>query len=245
MARQLSAVVVAVLLVGAALGVGVTAATGQAAVNQVTISVSGNGEVAAQPDEAVVYVSVTATAENASAAASAVAANVSELRTALDDSNLTSDVRTTDYSISQRTAREQLPGPPGQGGQQGTVTYVARQSFAITVPNVSEAGSVIDVAVAAGATEVRGVQFTLSEERRRELRTEAIQRAVEDARFQAEAVAAATNLTLGSIQSVSVGGGNVFAERVQLAAASRDTVIQPREVTVSASVQVVYNATTG
>jgi uncharacterized protein YggE len=242
MARQLSAVVVAVLLVGAALGVGVTAAAGQAAANQATISVSGSGEVAAQPDQAIVFVSVTATAENASAAASQVAANVSALRTALDDSNLTSDVRTTDYSIRQQTAQDQFPGPPGQGDQQ-TVTYVARQSFAVTVRNVTESGSVIDVAVAAGATDVRGIQFTLSEERRRELRAEAIQRAVVDARFRAEAVAAATNLTLGSIQSVSVGGGNVFAERVQLAAADRDTVIQPREVTVSASVQVVYNAT--
>lgn len=246
MDRKLTAAVVAVLLVSAALGVGLTGAVGQTAGNrQATISVSGNGEVAAQPDEAVVSVAVTATAENASAAASQVAANASTLRAALNDSALVTEVRTTGYSIRERQAQDQLPGPPGQDGQQQTVTYVARQSFAVTVANVSDAGSVIDIAVSEGASEVDGVRFTLSDERRAELREEAVQRAVADARLQAEAVATATNLTLGSIQSVSVGGANVLTQRAELAAANTNTVIQPREVTVSASVRITYNATSG
>jgi len=60
---------------------------------------------------------------------------------------------------------------------------------------------------------------------------------VTDARAQAEALADSADLALGEIQSVSTGGG--FDGPVRLAEAT-DIDVSP--VSVSASVQVTYNA---
>jgi hypothetical protein len=195
-----------------------------------TITVTGSGAVEAQPDRALVSVSVTATGENASVAAQRLAANVSQLRAALTESNLTDSVQTTSYRVGERRI-----------GDRGETTTVARQSFEIGVPNTSDVGAVIDLAVDAGATEIGGVEFTLSEERREELRRTAIERAVDDAREQAEAVAASTELRITGIESVSVGGGGFVG--VRLETANADTVVEPSPVTVSVSVQITYDAT--
>lgn len=124
-----------------------------------------------------------------------------------------------------------------------TRSYVARQSFRIAVNDTDAAGRVIDLAVGNGATEVDGVEFTLSDERRREVRGTAIDRAVSDARSQAEAVASSTGLSVGDVRSVSVGGGGFVGVRGD--AAGGGTVIEPGPVTVSVSVGITYNATGG
>ncbi|MFB6140472.1 MAG: SIMPL domain-containing protein [Halosimplex sp.] len=238
MERKLTAIAVTSVVLLSVLGVAGAGTLGsQSAGNETaTVSVSATGTVTAEPDRAVVYVAATAEGENASAATSDLASNVSDLRAALDDENLSVEsVETTGYSVYRER--------PGEGQGQGSAptTYVARQSFAVTTTDVSGAGAVIDTAVANGATEVGGVQFTLSEDRRQELRTEAIGAAVDDARVQAEAVADSTGLTLGSVRSVSTGQEvGFFGERV---AAADGTTIDASPVSVSATVDITYNAT--
>jgi uncharacterized protein YggE len=154
-----------------------------------------------------------------------LAANVSTLRGALEDPNLSVEsVRTTGFQVfSQR--------------ENGSTVYVARQSFAVTTTDPQAAGDVVDAAVAAGPTEVDGVAFALSDERQREVRAEAIDAAVTDARAQAAVLADSAGLTLGEVRSVSTGGG--FDGPVRFAEAT-DIDVSP--VSVSASVQVTYNA---
>ncbi|WP_123535005.1 SIMPL domain-containing protein [Halosimplex salinum] len=238
MESKLTAVLLTSVVLLSTLGVaGAGALQSQSAGNQsATVSVSATGTVTAEPDQAVVHVAVTAEGENASDATEDLASNVSDLRAALDDENLSvTSVRTTDYSVSQ-----EQPGE-GQGQGNAPTTYVARQSFAVTTSDTSEAGAVIDAAVANGATEVGGVTFTLSEDRRQDLRTDAIDEAVDDARVQAEAVADSTGLSLGSVDSVSTGDHVGFVgDRV---GAEEGTTIDASPVTVSASVTITYNAT--
>lgn len=192
-----------------------------------TISVSGTGEASAEPDRAVVFVAATATADTSSEAAEELAGNVSRLREALTASNRTDDVRTTDYRIFQRE-------------ENGARTYVARQAFEVGVPDTGDVGAVIDTAVGAGATEVNGVSFTLSEERRREIRATAIDRAVGDARDRADAVAASTGLAVGEVRSVSVADGGFVP--LQREAADAGTTIDPGPVTVTSTVRITYEA---
>ncbi|WP_436927742.1 SIMPL domain-containing protein [Halosimplex amylolyticum] len=239
MDRNLTAIALTSIVLLSALGVaGAGTLQSQSAGNQsATVSVSATGAVSAEPDRAVVYVAVTAEGDNASEATGDLAANVSDLRAALDDENLSvASVRTTDYSVSERR--------PGDGEGQGNAptSYVARQSFAVTTTDTSEAGAVIDTAVANGATEVGGVQFALSEDRRQELRDEAIDRAVDDARSQAEALADSTGLSLGPVRSVSTGDAGGFPVG-RVAAEDAGTTIDPSPVTVSATVDITYNAT--
>lgn len=193
-----------------------------------TISATGSGEVTAEPDEVVVHVAASATADTPGVAADRLARNASRLRTALTNATAEERVQSTDYSLFERRDRN------------GTV-YVASQSFEVTLSNTSDAGRIVDVATANGATEVLGVRFTLSDERRRTLRQQAIELAVTDARAQADAAASSAGLTVSGVRSITVhdGGATPFVER----AAADGTQIDPRPVMVTARVDVTYDAT--
>lgn len=245
MRRELTAITLAGLLVAGLLAVGLAGATpapaletGQeSAANDTaaTVTVSGTGEASAEPDRALVHVAATATGDSPSAAAERLAANASSLREAFTGGNDTAvaRVRTTGYHVSEQR-------------ENGTSTFVARQSFELTVTNTSAVGAVIDRAVASGATAVEGVAFTLSEERRREVRATAIDRAVTDARAEAEAVASSTGLSLGDVRAVSTGGPGVGPVTPVAEAADRGgTVVEPSPVRVTATVRITYDATDG
>lgn len=229
-----TAALLAVLLVVApltALGAvgGVTGGTIQVDNGTTTISASGTGTVEAAPDQVVVRVASTARADSPAAAVAALNRNVSQLRTALREANVSDDaVRTESFDLFDQRTRN------------GTV-FVARQSFAVTLDDTTAAGRIVDVAVENGATEVFGVAFTLSEETRRELRADAIDEAVTRARDDARAAARSAGLTITGVRSISVGNGGVgpFFERT----ADAGTQIDPSPVTVSATVSVTYNAT--
>lgn len=231
MDRKLTAVAMATVVLASAFGLtGVGAAGADAAANHTagdaTVSVSATGSASAEPDRAVVALSTSATAATASEATDRLAANVTALRDALDDENLSVEsVRTTSFTVYSRE------------NEDGATVYVARQSFDVTTTDPALAGDVVDAAVDAGPTEVGNVRFALSEERQRDVRTEAIDAAVTDARVQAEALADSADLTLGEVRSISTGGG--FAGPVRLA---EGTDIDVGPVTVTASVQVTYNA---
>jgi hypothetical protein len=120
--------------------------------------------------------------------------------------------------------------------------YRAVHAFRIEVAP-DRAGEVIDTAVGNGATSVSGVQFTLSEERQQDLREEALVIAVENARADAEAVAGAAGVSVGEVRSLSTsnaGGGPVPFAEARADTAGGSTVVEPGEVSVRASVSVVY-----
>ncbi|MFB6152558.1 MAG: SIMPL domain-containing protein [Haloarculaceae archaeon] len=232
MERKLTAVVLAsvmLLSVLGATGAGTLAAANHAANtaantagNAATVSASATGEVTAQPDRAVVHLTVSADGSNASEATDALDADVSMLRRALDDENLSvQSVRTTGLAVRE-------------GGDAG---YVASQAFAVTT-DADAVGDVVDVAFDSGADEVTATEFTLSPERERALQREAIERAVANARFQAEVVANSTGLTLAGVHSVSVSGVSDASAMLR-----NGTAVAPEPVTVSATVAVTYNAT--
>lgn len=220
--------VVAPLTAVGAVG-GVAEGTTQTDTGTTTVSASGTGTVEAAPDRVVVRIASTARADSPAAAVAALDRNVSRFRTALREANVSDDaVRTESFDLfDQRT-------PNG-------TEFVARQSFVVTLNDTTAAGRIIDVAVENGATEVFGVAFTLSEETRRELRAEAIDEAVTRAREDAGAAARSAGLTITGVRSISVGSGGVgpFIERT----ADAGTQIDPSPVTVSATVDVTYNAT--
>lgn len=204
--------------------------------NATTITTSAVGQVEAEPDQAVVLVSSTAVADDPANATARLAENVSSMRAALSAANLSADqVVTTDFNVFQQTVGE----PPNQ-----TTRFVAQQGFEITLDDVNRSGEVVDVALENGATEVRGVSFTLSEASQEELRNQALGEAMTSARSQAETVAAAENLTITGVRSVQTGDGGVqpVEARALAEAAPTGTQIDGGPVTVTATVRVTYVA---
>lgn len=101
-----------------------------------------------------------------------------------------------------------------------------------------------DLAVGAGATGVDGVRFTLSDERRAELRAAALDCAMSTARTDAEGIASAADLSVTGVRQASTDAEFVPypVARFEDAAGGGGTVIQPAPVRVTATVEVTYTA---
>lgn len=250
--RSALALAIVALLVGASLvGVGVvlgeTNANGGAGhlasadggAGEKTLTVSASGTAEADPDQAIVRVAVEATSDDPTVARQRVAENASSMREALVGIGVDEGaIRTTNFDIYEDHVR-----PPDREEPPRT-TYRARHRFAVEVRDTERVGQVIDTAVDNGATSVHGVEFTLAEETRRELRDEAIDEAMADARAQADAMATAGGLTVTGVHSARTGSIDGPRPVREMADAGGDggTSIEAGSVSVTATVTVTYNA---
>lgn len=202
-----------------------------------TISVAATGEASADPDLAVVRVTVVSSAETAEAAREQTATDAARMREALRNLGVPDDrVHTAYFHLG--------PEYDYTSGDRRLVGYRAVHAFEIE-SDVDQAGAVIDTAVGNGASQVDGVQFTLTEETRRALRAEALGTAMGNARVDAETIASAEGLVIRGVQSASTAdvrfGGVPVSARLETGAGdATPTILEPGPVTVTTTVQVTY-----
>jgi uncharacterized protein YggE len=213
-----------------------------------TIRVTASGTAEAEPDRAVVRVSVVARSDDVATVRDRLAANASQLREALTEAGIDAEqVVTSRYGIQQnyRHDPERRPEEPQYRGQ---------HAFTVTLGNTSRAGATVVTALENGATRVGGVEYTLTEETRRDLRNEALDEAVAAGREQAETAANRTALSITGVASVETAETSVRPYRVEgpraFTAAAGDggggtTSFEGGTVTVTSRALVTYNATSG
>jgi uncharacterized protein YggE len=208
-----------------------------------SIAVSGTGTVSADADLALVAVSVTALEADAETARSRVAEDAQAMFDALADAGVDTDeaVTTTAFRIS--------PEYDYREGGRELLGYRATHAYQIEVAP-EQAGEVVDAVVGAvsgdgdGGIVVDGVQYTLTDETRAEVRAEALETAVDAARADADTVAAAAGVSLAGVRTITVGADSDTSPQPRFAAESADgaaTVLQPGPVEVSATVTITYD----
>lgn len=217
-----------------------SAAAGQAAPSDQSITVSADGEVEAEPDQAVVRVAVTATGEDSTTVRNEIAEKSDSVRSALEEYGLGSDaIRTAHFDIRQERERTQ------EGTEYGN--YRGVHAFEITVNDTDNAGEVVDLAVDNGADRVMGVSFTLSDEKREDLYQDALAKAMNNADTRANTLAEAGGLSVTETHSIVSTNTRYRAYQTETVAyageAGGGTSIESGSVTVSADVRVAYNAT--
>ncbi|MCL7413193.1 MAG: SIMPL domain-containing protein [ANME-2 cluster archaeon] len=206
-----------------------------------TINVGGTGTVSMSPDEAFVYLGVQTQSENAQSAQQENAAKMEKVINALKSAGISEDdMETSGYSIYPMRNYEK-PDPTITG-------YTVSNQLKVTVKKIDNVGDVIDVAVDAGANEVQGVSFTLSDTAQQDARKLALENAVKAARADADNLAQALDVAISGPLEITTSGGNIpipypmpladmaYAEN----AARTPTPIQPGDVSVTAYVQVIY-----
>ena len=149
-----------------------------------TITVQGTGIVEARPDQTKFTAGVNVVKPTAAEAVSAGNEMAAGVRQALMDTY-------TNYT-SYRDG------------------YEYRVSFTVKVPEETEAGAVLDAAVAGGATSTGSLTQTVSDAG--DLYTEALGAAVESARQSAEKLAAASGKTVGKALYITESGYGVAEE---------------------------------
>jgi hypothetical protein len=109
------------------------------------------------------------------------------------------------------------------------------------VRDVNQIGDVLDKAVAAGANNIYGVNFSVEDTAK--LEADARAKAVADAKSRAESLAQLNGLQLGEVLTVSeVVGGAVplYREAAMGLGGGGSTPVQPGELEMSASIQITY-----
>lgn len=199
------------------------------------ITVTGEGTVSVAPDTATLRAGVITEAKTAQDAGHANAGAMSALMTAVKDAGIPAgDVKTFGYTIrpvydNGRPARERIVG------------FQASNSVLLTVRDLSKVGSLIDRLVAAGANDLGGVDFIVSDSSK--ALDPAREQALADARRKAELYAKAAGVKLGSPLMISEQTGEpppIYPMRMRAAGAPPQTPIATGEQSLHVFVTVSY-----
>lgn len=207
-----------------------------------TITVSGQGTAQATPDRAIVTLSIVARNQSVSAAqeeAADVVARVQALADELDIPENRVDTMSAsvypDYRFNQATQEQEIRG------------YIAQRQMRIEIHDLDSVGVVVERAIEEGVNQVTPPQLISS--RQRDAYRAALENAIADARANAERLASALGVAVGSVIQVSdgapTGPGVPFMGARQADVRFAEAVAMPEtynagDMTVSASVNVVY-----
>ena len=147
------------------------------------------------------------------------------------------DIQTTGYNVWVETVYDPQTGQPT-----GKVVYHASHFVMATLRDLSKTGNLLAAVIEAGANTISGVNFTV--ENPDALVKQARQRALENARAQAEQTAQVLGISLGKPVLVSEGGGYPVVPLMRVEGMGGGGVeapsISPGAFSVTVSVQVVY-----
>jgi uncharacterized protein YggE len=207
-----------------------------------TITVSGNGTVSTLPDEAVIQVAVESSADTATAA---LDQNSQQTQKVLDrlraDGVPDSAVETTNVAVYPDRSYDP------KTGQETTTGYRATNSVTVTLKDFKVIGQVFAAATEAGANNISGPFWQLSENSQAMI--EALTEAAANARNKADALAAAQGLAVGDVlilneTSTSSVYPPLYYDQSKAVGAETPSVtsppVSPQSLDVTASVSVTY-----
>jgi uncharacterized protein YggE len=202
-----------------------------------TITVIGEGKVRLRPDVATMNVGVEARAGTVSEAKKQVDEQMAAMTAALLDAGVAeNDIQTSHYGIYYE--REPMPvlreGPTTEVQE----AYLVSNLVLVTIRDVDSAGEVLDAVVQAGANQVHGVTFTVSDESA--WQSQAREKAMADARNRAEELAALSGVGLGEIQSVSEVVGGLAVPMMAVERGMGGGGMTPGELELGTQIQVMF-----
>ncbi len=191
--------VILALALGASLLVacGTPASAQSTSVPERTITVTGNDSAFGSPDIATIQIGVQSRNEDPSAAVNAANERMNAILATLKAAGVEDkDIQTTNFSISSQQDYDPLTGQPRE-----MIVFVVDNTLSVTVRDLAKLGATLSSVVDAGANNIYGVSFSVSDAAK--LESEARTRAVADARARAEELAQAAGVTLGEVVSIS------------------------------------------
>ncbi len=198
-----------------------------------TITVSGSGKVTIVPDVARITLGVTVSKPTVKAVREAGAKAMTDIIAAIKGLGVAdADIQTTDLSLYPQY---------GNGSAPKIVGYQMNEQVQVTVRDLDKAGDVVDVATAKGANAVNGISFESGDPVKAQ--NDARAAAVAAARTSALAMAAAGNVSLGGVVSITDASPNSpiwYASQRAGALNDAATPVQPGTQDLTATVTVVF-----
>ena len=202
------------------------------------MTTSGQGEVHAAPDEAMLSAGVVTTADTAAAALADNARSMNAVFDALRHAGVPEkSLQTSGFNVSPQYAMDK------DGTQTPHITgYQVSNTVNVTLDDLSKVGPTLDALVASGANSIDGVSFDIKNPKAAMAQARAL--AVADAVDRAQTLAKAAGVTLGPILSINDGAANDAEPRpmyrMVTVTAARATPIAAGEQSVTANVSITW-----
>ncbi|MBI3626758.1 SIMPL domain-containing protein [Candidatus Uhrbacteria bacterium] len=215
-----------------------------------TITINGEGKVTAIPDTAYVTLGLTVEKKEVAQAQKENNQKMNDVIAGLKNLGIKdADIQTTDYRIN--TVYDYVPAPmpksnsymPPVPGRQVIRGYEVSQSVRVKIKNLDKIGDVLTLAGGKGLNQVSGVSFDLDDPEK--LKQMAREKALNNAKEKAQALARVSGARLGKIVSFSEYGGDsprpmpmYYAQDSTVASAPSVPQIQggTMEITITATV---------
>ena len=207
-----------------------------------TITVSGQGQIQAEPDKAVVNLGVESRRPKLEEARAEVAKTV---EAAL---KLTRDLKIDQkYVRATRINVQPEYNWDNDARERNLIGYYVSRQIEVDLRDLDKLGQLLERAFDLGINQVSEPQLDSS--KRRDLEREALAKAVEDARLNAEAVAKAAGARLGAPRTISASSGFVpppvpYQKRMMAAAmpeSDSSGSYQSGEMSFTGNVQIEYD----
>jgi uncharacterized protein len=196
-----------------------------------TIAVVGRGTVEAAPDRALVTIGAQAIRPTAQEAQERVSGTMTQVLQRVMALGIPRErIQTVEINLY-----------PQRRPQSGDITgYQAVQRLRVTVDDLALVGRVLDAAVTAGANLLDGVSFTLRDSA--SYRARAFAAAAQDARATANALAAASGVTIARVVRIEEMGAAIPIMRGPMvqAAPEASTPVLPGTLSVTSQVRVIF-----
>ncbi len=200
-----------------------------------TIQVSGQGEVRAEPDRAIVRLGVQTEADTAQSAMQTNSESMTAVISATLDAGIDqADIQTEGFRLQpvyQSSDNSQSPELTG---------YRVSNIVRVTVRDLTQLGDLLDSAVSAGSNTIEGIQFEISNQA--EMEAAAREAAMNDAQQKAEQLTNLAGAELGPVHTI-IETGVSSPRPVALAAQESPAAsvpVQPGTQLIQASVQVTW-----
>jgi len=198
-----------------------------------TVTVTGEASIAVAPDMATMRIGVSSQEKSAREASEANAKQMTSVLAAIKSAGVAErDVQTSRLSLQPQY--DPNKGTPRLTG------FQASNQVTVKIRDVDSLPTVLDRAIAAGANEMSGIEFVVSEQSK--LLDQARDDAIADARRKAELYAKAAGAKLGHVVSITEEGSAPPPRPMQAMRAGA-VPIAPGEQTLRAMVTVSYELT--
>jgi uncharacterized protein len=200
-----------------------------------TVTVTGEATVGVAPDTAIIRIGVSSQEKTAREAGEANARQMTSVLAAIK----TSGIAERDIQTSRLSLQPQYD--PNKGGTPRLTGFQANNQVTVRIRDIDSLPTVLDRAIGAGANEMSGIEFVVSEQSK--LLDQARDDAIVDARRKAELYAKAAGANLGHVVSISEEGPAPPQPRPMQAMRAGAVPVAPGEQTLRAIVSVSYELT--
>ena len=210
------------------------AAAWPAAAAERLVTVTGEATISVAPDTSIIRIGVTSQGKTAREASEANAKQMTGVLAAIKGAGIADkDVQTSRLSLQPQY-------DPNKAGAAHLLGFQVTNQVTVKIHDINNLPGVLDRAIAAGANEMSGIEFVVSEQSK--LLDEARDEAITDAHRKAEIYAHAAGAKVGHV--VAISESTAGSPPIAMQALRAGSVpVAPGEQTLRAQVTVSYELT--